>query len=1602
MASGRRRFTTYMNIEEDPQNARNLQKLEERANNTLRRIQRNAASTTSGAVGGRAANMQPGQVNALAMAERRRADSLNSVVSAQNRAAAASARTTALMTREGQAAQRAAQGTDRLARSLRLASAAATVAQGPLGPIAGRISALGSALNTLSGFQFGLVGAGALTAGFVRFAGTVQDLKSKLNPLFESQTQVNQAFRETQQIARDAKIALEPVVDLYTRLTIGGRQQGLSVREIARTTEIAAKAARLSGGTGVSQEAGLYQFAQGIGSGNIQGDELRSVRENTIRLAQAIADGLGVTVSDLKKMGAEGELTAKRVADALERSADKIDEELSRLPPTISQGTTALGNAFAGLLDDAEAATGVTGAFAESLVFLADNLQGVVSGIGRIAIAYAAYRASGIVQQVARETGARREQRLEILRTARATEQRAAIDRRASGQRLVQLRQERVALQAQLELDRQARTAAVARAAALRRTANSPAGDLWTAAQWREYRAAVDSARVANTNMLATQRALRNNFSALRAQLQTMTGHTRTYRRAMIQARAATLSLGRGALSLIRQINPLGIAISFLTLAMIELAFREDRAATSADRMADAQHRLGRLIDQTTGAITEQNRALIQNELLTNREAAREAQRDAESNLRRAGTRAPLQVRGASGIRGVDPRLQVLLRGRELTGDYDTDSAAVSNLSERLAGLQDLDRVSTQARDAAIADLARTETFLREAEQARAAEALLQGVSDPETRRRAFGNFSGEEFQGAEAAVRSVGEEADKAKESVKDLDAELRKIEQRTDKREDILARYDERSNALDKATRDARELNQLVGETLNGISEITDDNPLGAGIYTQQMADADRSRIFYGLRQPIRDLIDEQREQLVISRFRLSGYDLEADALERALSIQKQIGLVSEAELTTIIENERLQRGLNDALASRERQMEGITSAANDARNAVEDMLVNLRKDPVGAIENFSNTIVDNILRIEARRLTEMLFAGADAELRAMIEGVDGIERAAMILADQVEDTAGSMDPVIDANTRLADAADYTADRLRGLGDVAGGGGVSGLAPGSVPQRGSISAGGIGSVGTAVLGAARALGSGRNAAAGATAAAVFSAVAAGGSAGAILRAVGAGANRSPTSENGGEDMIVITGRTATPQPDIGAGRGIGSYGSIFKTVGSNLDGLIGTNFLGTVGASLPQSLLIGSVMSSLGLGSNTGAAIGGAIGSLVPIPGGQIIGSIAGSVIGGLLKGSQKGGVTIGGVGGALGISSTFGKDKYQQQGEQAASSLIDSINQIADAVGGTVNAAVGGISIGERKGNIRVDLSGTGQTKTGRGAIDFGEDAEAALAFALSEMLERGVIQGVSEASQRILQSGQDLQKAIEKAVAIESISKQLLQINDPTRYALQELNDEFEDLISYLQEGGASAQQYADAEELYQLRRQQILEQQENQNVSALQAYLDDLTGGSSSPFNAGQTYRNAASRFQALAALQASGQTVDSQELINAADDFKAASQAYNGSGVGFFGDFGFIQSVVQQAIDSASSGTGGFDDVGSPFDGLNSLIGATNTQTDIVSNQLGQIINLLGGSGTTGGTATTEGSTIGLLPGYGYPLPGSYNYTYDAARNWVL
>ena len=171
-------------------------------------------------------------------------------------------------------------------------------------------------------------------------------------------TKESGSFGKSLKIATDAQKAfglsateaLEGVTDITARLA----PLGSSVEEIRTVFFGFNTAAKLAGSSAQESSNAFRQLAQALGSGRLAGDEFRSVSEQVPTVLAPIAAELGVTIGELKKLAAEGELTSEVVLRALGKVGNEGSgflQELLKNDPTqvfknFTNATEDLSRAF--------------------------------------------------------------------------------------------------------------------------------------------------------------------------------------------------------------------------------------------------------------------------------------------------------------------------------------------------------------------------------------------------------------------------------------------------------------------------------------------------------------------------------------------------------------------------------------------------------------------------------------------------------------------------------------------------------------------------------------------------------------------------------------------------------------------------------------------------------------------------------------------------------------------------------------------------------------------------------------------------------------------------------------------------------------------------------------------------------------------------------------------------------------------------------------------------------------------------------------------------------------------------------------------------------
>ena len=191
------------------------------------------------------------------------------------------------------------------------------------------------------------LGAGIALRQIVETSSALEQQRLKLNVLSKEYGEYDQILKQieanAQTFNKSQRDATQAFANVYARL----RPLGFELNEIQTVFEGFNTVALASGASAEASRIAFQQLAQALGSGRLQGDEFRSIAEQIPGILVPVAQEMGVTVGELKKLGAEGKITSEVLVGALSRGFDenkhKIQELIDQSP---SQQFAALGNAI--------------------------------------------------------------------------------------------------------------------------------------------------------------------------------------------------------------------------------------------------------------------------------------------------------------------------------------------------------------------------------------------------------------------------------------------------------------------------------------------------------------------------------------------------------------------------------------------------------------------------------------------------------------------------------------------------------------------------------------------------------------------------------------------------------------------------------------------------------------------------------------------------------------------------------------------------------------------------------------------------------------------------------------------------------------------------------------------------------------------------------------------------------------------------------------------------------------------------------------------------------------------------------------------------------
>lgn len=907
--------------------------------------------------------------------------------------------------------------------------------------------------------------------------------------------------------------------------------------------------------------------------------------------------------------------------------------------------------------------------------------------------------------------------------------------------------------------------------------------------------------------------------------------------------------------------GPVGIAIgvaiplvSMFAAKLFESADASEAAEAGANGLAAAQSALSQVFDTVSGKLKTQNELLIINarlQAISLRAEATKARANADEVRSGVLSLGPDMVREGLAFFGRAPRarnerdrankarLRSLFEGVEQGGISRADAVQAAdgiryegtgyNKSEIVAALRDAAVAELNERAAQLIDESLNSGQL-------ASEFRKAGPKGPKARSGAgaaaartlanFGESAAEKIARIADSYNPAPRALDKAFADLRAIDGLIADLEKRKPPSFEKLiveakgaraAVMDGLAAPLDTIQQrlvplpDGIAKAQTAIEELDGvIAVLTDRKPPN---WEQLVARAQQLKVVAAdtANGPLNDMLRASREQQAVQLLVLQGREREAEVLARIQQLTRDNAPLTADQRREVERIVASEERINDLLDKRQNIISIYMSSIGDLRGALEELFSG------GSGGDFLKNSEQLIKRFRGSMAVEAIFGDSLRALEKRVRGKTPLDREIDDLAEQIDGLEGEAGRSSAALKMFTDAvAAATADINRST------------------ARGAIGQGAKSFLG--VFGQARG-------AASADAPIVVSGNRPSPIGAALMREQNdflrdlARAQYEPLAKLFDEYLGGAFFRKLSPVFE-GAYAGFFTAGPIGGILGAakELPGLSNKlkDTLGKAFGGAQTGSFVAGVGKSLGLKmSTTGSQIGGAVGSFLPIPGGDIIGSIAGGLLGGLFKKSRSAGAVITGVD----DYTIGGKDKKNYgAAEGLAGSVTGGLQRIAEALDATVGSFY--TTIGVRGGDYRVNTSGS-SLKIKNGARDFGDDEAGAIAYAIADAIGDGAIKGLSAAMQKALRSSTDIDKAVQEALKVREVEELLGGIGSAIERQFREFEEQAKERVRIATQYGfdVSKIEARNAED-----RAKLVEQILSSRVGSLQQLLDDLKFG----------------------------------------------------------------------------------------------------------------------------------------------------------------
>lgn len=178
----------------------------------------------------------------------------------------------------------------------------------------------------------------------LNLADSFSQASARLNTVNYGLDTSEQLQKKIFESAQRSHSAYQLTADAVEKLGTQARGAFSSNDEVIAFTEQLNKNFAVAGTSAKGVDAAMSQVVSAMASGKLESGGLNAIMQNTPSIVQNIADYMGVPIEDIKKMAAEGSISAETIKNAMFAASEETNAQFAQMPMTFAQTAAVIKN----------------------------------------------------------------------------------------------------------------------------------------------------------------------------------------------------------------------------------------------------------------------------------------------------------------------------------------------------------------------------------------------------------------------------------------------------------------------------------------------------------------------------------------------------------------------------------------------------------------------------------------------------------------------------------------------------------------------------------------------------------------------------------------------------------------------------------------------------------------------------------------------------------------------------------------------------------------------------------------------------------------------------------------------------------------------------------------------------------------------------------------------------------------------------------------------------------------------------------------------------------------------------------------------------------